>query len=99
MTIISRLEEILKEERKRLSSLKGRDKRKLNTVVEKVYSILGKTRNDDTTTTNDLIYAGAALVDELTERSTSRKIGEQAWWKRRLKKQVKELQRDLGRVH
>ena len=55
MTIISRLEEILKEERKRLPSLKGRDKRKLKPVVEKVDSILGKIRTDDITTTNDLI--------------------------------------------
>ena len=98
MTIISRLEEILKEERKRLPSLKERAKRKLKAVVEKVDSILGKIITDDITTTNDLIYAGAVLVNELTERTTSKKMGEEPWWKRRLEKQVKELQRDLGRV-
>ena len=89
MRIISRLEKILKEERKRLPSLKGRDKRKLNAVVEKIDSILGKIKTDDITTTNDLIYAGAVLLNELTERITSKKMGEEPWWKRRLEKTSK----------
>ena len=63
-------------------------------MVEKVDSILGKIKTDDITTTNYLIYAGAILVNELTERITSKKMDGKPWWKRTLEKQVKELSPD-----
>ena len=44
-------------------------------MAEKVDSILGKIRTDDITTTNDLIYAGAVLVNESKVEENAEKTG------------------------
>ena len=62
--------------------------------------MLGKIVTTDITATNDLIYAGSVIVNEMVgvkrkENYTSK----QPWWKRRLEQQVTDLNRDLGRVN
>ena len=63
--VIKKLEEILQKERERLPSLRGIDRRKLKEVTKKGDAVLEKIETNDITTTNDLMYAGAAVVIDL----------------------------------
>ena len=87
----------MKKEKIRVPSLRGIERSKLKHAVQTVNVVLGKIV---TTATNDLIYAGSVIVNEMVgvkrkENYTSK----QPWWKRRLEQQVTDLNRDLGRVN
>ena len=99
--MIEKMEEILNINRVRLPSLRGIDRRKLEISVQKVDAVLQKIETTDITSTNDLIYADAVIVNEIVGVKSSGKTTdkEPCMWKRRLQKQVSELNKDLGRVN
>ena len=99
--LIKRLKDILSNnERERLRSLRGVEKGRLQSVVQKVDTVLGKMKTDNITDTNNLIYAGAVLAQELLGlRKTYQSAKREPWWKRRLEGRVKELCKDLSRVN
>ena len=98
--VIKNLEEILQKERERLPSHREIDRRKLKEVTKKVDAVLEKIKTNDITTTNDLMYAGAAVVTDLVGvKRGDRQTRKEPWWKRRLENQVKILNKDLGRVN
>ena len=62
--------------------------------------VMGKIKVNNITETNGLIYCGAAMVTEmLGVKSKNKEKRKEPWWKRRLEGQVKQLNRDLGRVN
>ena len=98
--IIEKMEEILKKKKIRVPSLRGIERSKLKHAVQTVNVVLGKILTIDITATNDLIYDGSVIVNEMVgvkrkENYTSK----QPWLKRRLEQQVTDLNRDLGRVN
>ena len=69
-------------------------------VTKKVDAVLEKIETNDITTTNDLMYAGAAVVTDLVGvKRGNRQTRKEPWWKRRLENQVKMLNKYLGRVN
>ena len=94
-----RMEEILNSERIRLPSLRGINKGKLKSTVKKVDTLMSKIEADNITTTNDIIYAGAALVTEMVGANKLKSKQKEPWWKRRLETKVREMNRDLGRIN
>ena len=99
-SIIEKMESILKKEKVRLSPLRGIDRDKVKKAVQKVKAVLAKVVPKDISATNDLLYAGAAVVTEMVGmRKTASGNRKEPWWKRRLEKQVRELNIDLGRVN
>jgi len=98
--LIERLNEMNKRERTRLPSLRGIEKGKLYAAVNKIDIVMGKVKLSNITETNNLIYCGAALVTETLgiDRNSKRKRQE-PWWKCRLEGQIRDLNRDLGRVN
>ena len=99
--LIKRLKDILSNnERERLRSLRGVEKGRLQSVVQKVDTVHGKMKTDNITDTNNVIYAGAVLAQELLGlRKTYQNAKREPWWKRRLEGRVKELCKDLSRVN
>ena len=54
-------------------------------VTKKVDAVLEKIEHNDITTTNDLMYAGAAVVTGLVGvKRGNRQTRKESWWKRRL---------------
>ena len=99
-SIIEKMESILKKEKVRLPPLRGIDRDKVKKAVQKVNAVLAKVMPKDISATNDLLYAGAAIVTEMVGmRKTVSCNWKEPWWKRRLEKQVRELNIDLGRVN
>ena len=47
---------------------------------------------------NDLFYLEAALMSKIVEKTKPKDEKKQPWWKRRPESQVKELNKDLGRL-
>ena len=69
-------------------------------VTKKVDAVLEKIEHNDITTTNDLMYAGAAVVTDLVGvKRGNRQTREEPWWKRCLENQANILNKDLGRVN
>ena len=96
--MIKKLEEILQKERERLPSHRGIDRRKFNEVTKKVDAVLEKIEINDITTTNDQMYAGAAVVTYLVgAKRGNRQTRKEPCWKRRLENQVKIMNKDLGK--
>ena len=76
--------------------MRGIEKGRLQSVVQKVDTVLGKMKTDNMTDTNNLIYAGAVLAQELLGlRKTYQNAKREPRWKRRLEGQMKELCKDL----
>ena len=61
--------------------------------------LLKKIESKDLTENNNLFYLGAALVTKVFEKDKTKGEKKQPWWKRRLESQVKELNKDLGRLN
>ena len=87
--MISKLEDKMNGERERLPSLSGEERKRLKTALQKVDAALGKIETNHTTTTNDLCYEGATLVNDLigVKKDTGTKKQE-PWWKRRFEGEV-----------
>ena len=99
--LIERLKGILSNnERKRLPSLRGVEKERLQSVVQNVDTVFGKMKTNNITDANNWKYAGAVLAQELLGlRKTYQTAKREPWWKRRLEGRVKELRRDYNRVN
>ena len=83
----------------RLPALKNVPKKKLLKETAKVNKGLSKYKTHSITKTNELFYAGAAVV---TNR-LGVKIDKVAWrkeptWKRRSQKKIKDLRKDLSQI-
>ena len=61
--------------------------------------LLKKIESKDLRENNNLFYLGAALVTKVFEKDKTKGEKKQPWWKRRLESQVKELNKDLGRLN
>ena len=98
--IVERLKIIMNEkQRKPLPSLKKINKEQILKEVKEVNEVLKKMRKDTITTTNDLMYAAAAIVSEnlgMTREPT--KARKEPWWKRRLTNQIEQMRKDLSRI-
>ena len=80
--IVEKMESILKKEKVRLSSLRGIDSDKVKKAVQKVNAVLAKVVAKDISSTNDLLYAGAAVVNEMVGmRKTVLSNRKEPWWK------------------
>eukprot|EP00112_Aurelia_sp_Birch-Aquarium-sp1_P022216 Seg6175.2 transcript_id=Seg6175.2/GoldUCD/mRNA.D3Y31 product="hypothetical protein" protein_id=Seg6175.2/GoldUCD/D3Y31 len=98
--ILKMMMEIRKKPRVRLPAMRGVDRASLNETVKKVDGVLGKLKIDDITDTNDMIYYGAAIVCEIIGAKNKKIDGrKEPWWKKRLVRQIKEMNKDLGRVN
>ena len=95
--MLKNMSEIGKLDRTRLPCLRKVEKGKLFTEVRKVNELL-KIELKDVMEDNDLFYLGAALVTKVFEKTIKKGEKKQSWWKRRLESQVKELNKDLGRL-
>ena len=61
--------------------------------------LLKNNESKDVTEDNDLFYLGAALVTKAFEKNKTKDEKKQSWWKRKLERQFKELNKDLGRLN
>ena len=89
--VIKKLEKILPKKRERLPSLRGIERRKLKEVTKKVDAVREKIETNDITNTNDLMYAGAAVVTDLV----GMKIGNRQEEKNCCQKNKKDAVRNL----
>ena len=98
--ILKMMMEIRKKPRVRLPAMRGVDHARLNETVKKVDGVLGKLKIDNITDTNDTIYYGAAIACEILGAKNKKIDGrKKPWWKKRLARQVKEMNKDLGRIN
>ena len=67
--------------------------------VRKVNELLKKIESKDLTGDNDLFYLGAALVTKVFEKNKTKDGKKQPSWEKNLESQVKELNKDLGRLN
>ena len=61
--------------------------------------LLKKIESKDVTGDNDLFYLRAALVTKVFEKTKTKGEKKQPWWTRRVECQMKELNKDLGRLN
>ena len=97
--MLKSMSEIRKLDRTRLPCLRKVEKGKLFPEVRKANELLKKIESKDVTEDNDLFYLGAALVTNVFAKTKTKGEKKQPWWKRRLESQVKELNKDLGRLN
>ena len=98
--ILKMMMEIRKKPRVRLPAMRGVDRARLNETVKKVDGVLGKLKVDNITDTNDTIYYGAAIACEILGAKNKKIDGrKEPWRKKRLARQVKEMNKDLGRIN
>ena len=69
------------------------------TEVRKVNELLKKIESEEMTEDNDLFYLGAALVTKVFESNKTKGEKKQPSWKRWLESQVKEFNKNLGRIN
>ena len=80
--------------------MSGIDGVKLKETVKKVNGVLEKLKIDNITEMNDKIYYGAAMVCEILGfRKKKVHDWKEPWWKKRLTTQIREMNKDLGRVN
>ena len=96
---VCRTREILQEKRQCLPSLRGVDRMKLKTTVQEVGKVLAKVKGNNVTRTNNIIYTGAKVAIEKLRIKSGKRAKKGPWWKRRLENEVKEFNRDLGRIN
>lgn len=63
--IIEKMENILKKEKVQLPPLRGLQQDKVKNAVQKMDAVLAKLVSKDISATNNLLYAGAAVVTEM----------------------------------
>ena len=98
VAIVMEIAEVIERGRKdRLPALTNVPKKKLLEETAKVDKVLSKFKTHSVTKTNELLYAGAAVVTNRLgvniDKVAARK---EPMWKRRLQNKVKELRKDLS---
>ena len=80
-------------------NLRYEDKKKVRENTKKVNDIIEKIKTKDLNGTNLLILAGANVVADLVGRKGKRTGKKQEpFWRRRMKKQIKDLESDITRL-
>ena len=88
MTILQKMRNLLsKETRERLPPLRRIEKHRLLEATRKLDEVM------------HLIYAGAVVVKEMLGAKNRKSTGMEPWWKKRMKVQVKQLNKDLGYIN
>ena len=83
----------------KLPALRNVPKKKLIEKTAKVDKVLSKFKRHSITRTNELFYAGAAVVRNKLGVKIDKVPGrKETMWKRRLQNQIKELRMDLSQI-
>ena len=99
MTIFVKTHNVLsKDKREILPPVWGIEKHRLLEATRKVDKVLNTIEVGDITELNDLAYAGVAAVMEMLGVKNRKSTGIEPWWKRRMKAQVKQLNKELGHI-
>lgn len=84
------MENIFKKEKVRLPPSRGIDRDKVKNAVQKVTAVSGTLVPTDKSATNDVLYAGAAVVTKMVEMIKSVPNNKkEPWGKRRFEKHVR----------
>ena len=98
--VLKMMVKIKKKPRIRLPAMSGIDGVKLKETVKKVNGVLEKLKIDNITEMNDTIHYGAPMVCEILGfRKKKVHDWKEPWWKKRLTTQIREMNKDLGRVN
>ena len=100
VAIVMGIAEVIERSRKdKLQALRNVPKKKLVEETAKVDRILSMFKTHSTTKTNELFYAGAAVVINRLGVKIEKVAGrKEAMWKRRLQNKIKELRKDLNQL-
>ena len=100
VTIVMEIAEMIERGRKvKLPAPRNVPKKKLLEKTIKVEKILSKFKTHSITKTNELFYAGAAIVTNRLGVNTDKVAGrKEPMWKRRLQNKIKELRKDLSQL-
>ena len=97
VAIVMEIAEVIERGRKdKLPVLRNVPKKKLLEETAKVDKVLSKFKTNSITKTNELFYAGAAVVTNRLEVKIDKLAGrKEPMWKGRLQNKIKELKKDL----
>ena len=100
VAIVMEIAEVIEKGRKdKLPALRNVPKKKLFEETAKVDKVLSKFKTHSTTKTNELFYAGAAVVTNRLGVKIDKVVGrKESVWKRRLQNKIKELRKDLSQL-
>ena len=100
VAIVMEIAEVIEKGRKdKLPALRNVPKKKLFEETAKVDKVLSKFKTHSTTKTNELFYAGAAVVTNRLGVKIDKVVGrKESMWKRRLQNKIKELRKDLSQL-
>ena len=100
VAIVMEIAEVIERGRKdKLPALRNVPKKKLFEETAKVDKVLSKFKTHSTTKTNELFYAGAAVVTNRLGVKIDKVVGrKESMWKRRLQNKIKELRKDLSQL-
>ena len=100
IAIIMEIAEVIERGRKdKLPALKYVPKKKLLEETAKADKVLSKFKTHSITKTNELFYAGAAVVTNRLEVKIDKVTGtKEPMWKRRLQNKINELRKDLSQL-
>ena len=100
VAIVMEIAEVIERSRKdKLPALRNVPKKKLLEETAKVDKVLSKFKTHSTTKTNELFYAGAAVVTNRLGVKIDKVVGrKESMWKRRLQNKIKELRKDLSQL-
>ena len=90
---------IAKETRERLPPLRGIEKHRLLEDTRIVYDVMNRIVVRNITELNDLVYAGAVVVTEMSGVKNRKSTAMEPWWKRGIEGQVKKLNKDLENIN
>ena len=82
-----------------LPPLRGMEKHGLLETTRKADEVLNETEVGNITELNDIVFAGALVVTEILGVKIRKSARMEPLWKRRMEAQVKQLNKDLGRIN
>ena len=82
-----------------LPPLRGMEKHGLLETTRKADEVLNETEVGNITELNDIVFAGALVVTEILGVKIRKNARMEPLWKRRMEAQVKQLNKDLGRIN
>ena len=100
VAVIEEIAEVVERRQKdKLPALRDIPEKKLIEKTAKIYKVLCKFKTHSIKKTNELFYAGAAVVTNRL-RAKINKAGErkEPMWRKRLQNKIKELRKDLSQL-
>ena len=82
-----------------LPPLRGMEKHGLLETTRKADEVLNETEVGNITELDDIVFAGALVVTEILGVKIRKSARMEPLWKRRMEAQVKQLNKDLGRIN